>query len=247
MSSTWVRTRCICWWWTRTPARARCPPIRTRRSCGWPNSSTRTGRSAPRASTGWSRSSRRRCRPPRTRASRTCCRSRPPRCARPPTPTTCWPGCGAETGVELAGPHRRGGGPAHLPRRPPLVRLVGREAAGPGHRRRLAGDRVRHRRGAGRGGVAAAGRGPADRGLAARRPAGPGGRQGAAPPCARRDRPYGRRVQPLRRARPRGRHVQDLQAAGPHRRRRPLRRGPVRPARADAASRWRSGCRGWPP
>ena len=53
-----------------------------------------------------------------------------------------------------AGPHRRRGGPADLPRRPPLVRLVGGQAAGPRHRRRLPGDRVRHRRGAGRGGLA---------------------------------------------------------------------------------------------
>ena len=56
----------------------------------------------------------------------------------------------AATGVALRGAARRGRGAADLPRRPPLVRLERRAAALPGHRRRLARDRLRDARGAGR-------------------------------------------------------------------------------------------------
>ena len=50
---------------------------------------------------------------------------------------------------------RRGRGPAHLPRRTPLVRVVGRSAGRLRHRRRIAGDRRRRQRVAGRRVVAA--------------------------------------------------------------------------------------------
>ena len=63
------------------------------------------------------------------------------------------------SGVDARGALRRGRGAADLPGRTPLVRLVGRPAGGLRHRRRLAGDRGRHRRGARRRLVAAAGRG----------------------------------------------------------------------------------------
>ncbi len=121
------------------------------------------------------------------------------------------------------------------------------QAAGPRHRRRLAGDRLRHRRGAGRGGLAAAGRGPADRGLAARRPARRGRTCGrCAATCAPRS--PARSASSARFGTPDHvvGHVQDLQAAGPDRGRRPLRRGPVRAARAEPRVTWRSGCRGSP-
>ena len=65
---------------------------------------------------------------------------------------------------------RRGRGPADVPRRTPLVRLVRRPAGGLRHRRRLARDRRRCRRGAGRRVVAAARRGPAGPHLLPRRP-----------------------------------------------------------------------------
>ena len=65
------------------------------------------------------------------------------------------------TGVDLVGAVGRGRGAADLPRRTPLVRLVGRPAGGLRHRRRVAGDRRRRRRGARRRLVDAAGRRPA--------------------------------------------------------------------------------------
>jgi len=45
--------------------------------------------------------------------------------------------------AEAPVPQRRGRGPAHIPGRPPVVRLVGGPAADPRHRRRLDGDRPR--------------------------------------------------------------------------------------------------------
>src|SRR5690606_9697560 len=133
------------------------------------------------------------------------------------------------------GAQRRGGGAAHLPRRAPLVRLVRREAPGHRHRRGIPGDRLRHGRGAGRRGVAAAGRRPPHGRLAPRGPARRGRGARAAPPRAHRDRAYRRRVQPVRPPRPRRGHLQDVQAARPHRGRPRLRRGPLRAAGAEAA------------
>ena len=101
------------------------------------------------------------CRP------RTCWRSPPRRCATPPTPPRCWPGSATETGVDLQVLSGEDEARHDVPRGAAVVRLVGRAAAGARHRRRLAGDRGRHRRGAGRRAVAAAGRRPADPGAAA--------------------------------------------------------------------------------
>ena len=126
-----------------------------------------------------------------------------------------------ETGVDAAGALRRGRVAADLPRRPPLVRVVQRPAAGARHRRRLPGARRRAGRGAGRRAGPAARRRPAHPGRAAPAgPARPGGGQGGAQAGPRRHRPGAARRQPGRRARPRRRHQQDAALAGPDRRRR---------------------------
>ena len=73
--------------------------------------------------------------------------------------------------AEGADRHRRGA--ADLPRRPPLVRLVGGQAAGARHRRRLAGARDGRGRGARLRAVGAAGRRPAHPRAVHQRPAQP--------------------------------------------------------------------------
>ena len=132
-----------------------------------------------------------RCRPPRTRAARTCCPSRPPPCARPPTATWCCARVKAETGVELQ--VLTGEDEARL------TFLAARRWFGWSAGRLLVLD-------IGGGSLEIAygideepdaavslplGAGRLTAGLAAGRPAGPGGRPGAAPPRACRDRPYG--------------------------------------------------------
>ena len=234
MSSTWDRTRCICWWWTHTPARARCPRTRTRRNCALPNSSTRPGPSVPKGSRSSSRSSTRRSRPPRTRASRTCSRSPPPRCARPATPTTSSRACKDETGVELQ--VLTGAEEARL------TFLAARRwfgwSAGKLLVLDIGGGSLEIAYGIDEEPDAAAslplGAGRLTAGWLPDDPPDPRRHPRPAPPCPGPDRPHGRRVQPLRRPRPRRRHLQDLQATRPHRRRRPLHRGPLRPARAQA-------------
>ena len=80
------------------------------------------------------------------------------------------------------------GSTPHLPRRPALVRLVLRAAAGDRHRRRLARGGDGNRRGAGRDGVAAARRRPAHPGLAGQGPAVAAGGTPPAQARAGRDR-----------------------------------------------------------
>ena len=149
------------------------------------------------------------------RAPRTCWRSPPRRCVTRRTARRCSAAVRDETGVDLEVLDRGRRGAADLPRRPPLVRLVVGPAAGDGHRRWVAGDGGRHRRGAGRDRVAAAGRRPADprRCCRATRRARTTSRR-CASTCGRGGRP----APPVRgdgRGRPRGGDVEDLQAAGP--------------------------------
>ena len=150
------------------------------------------------------------------------------------------PGCGQRRGRARQDPGadrrphpgavRRERGQAHLPRRPPLVRLVIGAAAGRRHRRRLARDRGRPGRGSRGRGVAAARSRTAHQGLVHRRPAAGGRGAGAAPARAGADRQAGGRAAPRRRGRSRGRHVQDLQAAGADRRGGAVERGVLRQA-----------------
>ena len=129
----------------------------------------------------------------------------------------------------------RGRGPADLPRRTPLVRLVGRPARRLRHRRRLAGDRRRRGRGTRRGLDAAA----------RRRAAGPHALRLGRPPTRRPCTTLRREIRAeiardaghlLRcgAAGPRGGDLQDVPVAGPH-----LRRAAVggRPAGAAHACR----------
>ena len=92
------------------------------------------------------------------------------------------------------GAARRGRGAADVPRRTPLVRLVGRPAGGLRHRRRLARDRGRRRRGARRRLVAPARRGAAGRASLRRRHARRDGDPRAAQEDPRRHRPGRRRL-----------------------------------------------------
>ena len=121
----------------------------------------------------------------------------------------------AETGVDLQRPARRRGGAADVPGRAPLVRLVGGRAAGARHRRRLAGDGGRDRRGAGRRRLDPAGGRAGDARLAHRRPA-VGGRRPRRPPLrARGGGEGGPRPDARRAVRLRGRLQQDVPVAGP--------------------------------
>ncbi len=145
-----------------------------------------------------------------------------------------------------AGAVRPGRGPAHLPRRTPLVRLVERAPAGAGHRRRLAGDRGRSRRGARRRAEPAAGRRPADPRAPAGRPAerrapsGPcAGTSGSrsAPSCAASSRP-------VRRTASSGRRRPCARWPGSPGRRRPRTASTPRASCAPPTSRtWSTG---WP-
>ena len=151
-------------------------------------------------------------RSPRTRACRTSSPLPPARSARRPTARQVLDDIRTQTGVAAAGAVRPGRGPADLPRRTPLVRLVQRAPARARHRRRLAGDRRRPGRGAGRRAEPAAGRRPADPRAPARRPADPEEvralrrqvRIESAPSCAtssRPARPTGSSARPRRCAR----------------------------------------------
>ena len=176
VSSTSAPTRCTCSSWTPTAARTRGRRTRRSRCCAWPNASARTASldaaaaddlvkavAAARQAAeqhdvddmlAFATSAVRDA----TNSARVLARVRD------------------ETGVDLRGALRPGRGADDLPRRAPLVRLVGRTAAGARHRRRLAGDRGRHRRGAVDRAVAAAGRRPAHPGAPVRRPAARGRR-----------------------------------------------------------------------
>ena len=90
----------------------------------------------------------------------------------------------------------RGGGAADVPRRPPLVRLVVGPAARGGHRRRLAGDRVRDRRGTRRGVLAAARRRPAHPRPVHRGPAAPPTRSASCAGTSARRSPGGSGTSP---------------------------------------------------
>ena len=200
------------------------------------------GRRDPRRrrASGWSPRSPRRWRSPRTRASRTSCRSPPPRCARRPTPSTCSPGS----------PRR----PASTCRCCPgedearLTFLAARRWFGWSAGRLLVLD-------IGGGSLEIAYGMDEEPDAAVSLPLGAGrltsgwlpgdppdarGRARAAPARAGRDRPHGRRVQPVRRARPRG--------GAPPRRSGSSPGSPARPAppractsqRRSAARRWRS-------
>ncbi len=172
----------------RPPARGRRPPRgptrgrRTRRRpcCAWPSRSARTAGSRTRGPTRWSARSPRPAKPRPSTTATSCWPSRPRRCATRRNSAEVLERVREETGVDLQRAVRRGRGPADVPGRTPVVRLVGRAAAGARHRRRLARTRGRHRRGAGGGAVAAAGRRPADpRAVHARPAAGGRGRRAA--------------------------------------------------------------------
>ncbi len=173
MSSTWDRTRCICWWWTRTPARAPCPRIRTRRSCGSPNSSTTPEPSAPRGSTNSSPSIQDALQAAEDKGVEDLLPFATSAVREATNADDVLARVQAETGVELQ--VLTGAEEARL------TFLAARrwfgwsagQAARPRHRRRLPGDRLRHRRGARRRRLPPARRRPADRGLAPRRPARP--------------------------------------------------------------------------
>ena len=228
----WVRIRSICWWWTRTPARARCPRTRTRWSCGWRSCSTSDGAVSP----GGRRAARRRVAEAlqaaedkgvedvlpfaTSRRPRGHQRGRGPGAGRRPRPASTCRSSAART--------RRGS--TFLAARRWFGWSAG-QAAGPRHRRRLAGDRVRHRRGPGRGGLAAAGRGPPHRGLAAGRPAGRRRTSGrCAGTCGPRSPAWSASSAASAPPDHVVAHVEDLQAAGPHRGRGALGGGPVRAA-----------------
>ena len=103
-SSTSGRTPCTCWSSTPTAARRRCRRSRTRPSCGSPSSLDDDGRDQPpTAPSGWSAFVARGARAsPRTRASRRCSRSRPPRSAtRANGDDVLDHGRATETGVDL--------------------------------------------------------------------------------------------------------------------------------------------------
>ena len=109
------------------PRRApRCRPSRTRPSCACPSSLQADGRLERRrrptalveASSASASTS------PRTRASRTSSPSRPRPCATRPNGDDVLARSRDETGVDLAGAARRGRGPADVPGRAALVRLV---------------------------------------------------------------------------------------------------------------------------
>ena len=147
--STSAPTPCICWWSTPTagahpwPAHSEKAVLRLAERSAPDGALTAAGRDG--AGRGGGAGARR----GRAAGRRTTCSpSPPPRCATPPTrPQVLAPGSRRDRRPP-AGALRRGRGADDLPRGAPLVRLVGRAAAGARHRRRLAGDRGRHRRGA---------------------------------------------------------------------------------------------------
>ncbi len=130
MSSTWDRTRCTCWWWTHTRAPSPLPAYSHKVELRLAQllDEGRRDRSA-RASTSCLRSF---VQEPLQAAEDKGVRGPPAvrhlrRSARPATPTTILArDAGPRSGRRARGPRRRGGGPAHVPRRPPLVRLVRR-------------------------------------------------------------------------------------------------------------------------
>ena len=200
------------------------PASSSRSRCGSPSTSRRTAR----VSRARHRRARRVRRPrprrwPRTRAARRSTPSPPRRCATPTTATTCSRHVEDDRRRDQ-GAARRGRGPADLPRRTPLVRLVVGPPRRLRHRRRLARDRRRRRRVARRGLVAAARRRPADPRALRRRPL---PRRGAMRKLRKQIRTeIAHDAGTLLRggaARPRGRHLEDVPLAGPHLRRRALR------------------------
>ena len=173
-----------------------------------------------------------RCGWPRTRASRTCCRSPPPRSARRPTARRCSPGSQRETGVGstvLSGEDEAR-----------LTFLAVRRWFGWSAGRLLVldigGGSLEMASGLDEYPDAAVslplGAGRLTGGWLPGDPPAPGRRAGAAQARAGGDRPYGRRLRRLGAPGPRGRHVQDLPAARPDRGRRAPGGGPVRAAHA---------------
>ena len=236
MSSTWVRTRCICWWWTHTPARARCPRTRTRRSCGSPNSSTRAARSTPRASTGWSPIVQEALQAAEDKGVEDLLPFATSAVREATNADEVLARVKAETGVELQ--VLTGAEEARL------TFLAARRWFGWSAGKLLVLD-------IGGGSLEIAYGIDEEPDAAVSLPLGAGrltaGWLPGDPPDPADVRALRRhvraqiartvgRVQPLRRARPRGRDLQDLPAARPHRGRRPLGRRPVRPARAQATS-----------
>ncbi len=147
---------------------------------------------------------------------------------------------------QAAVPDRRGRGPADLPRRAPVVRLVGGQAADPRYRRRVHGDRVRPGRRARVLGIAPAWRGTTDPGLPAGRPARPRPARGFARARKGDAARSGRPAALGWRARPGDRHLQDLQAAGPPFRLTRPAGGTLRPPLGDRRRPGRARSRNWP-